>query len=84
MVHTRNFSVNLQQFWVNGDHSNSVMPEDEKVFFLGGGALVIVMCPPPVGIGLTDQQNIGGQWPLCSPPPVPASLKLEPANQYEF
>ena len=38
---------------------NAVMPEDEKLW---GGAMVKVgiICPPPVGIGLTDLPNIGG------------------------
>ena len=32
--------------------------------------MVGIICPPPVGIGLTDLPNIGG--PVA--PPVPASL----------
>ena len=32
--------------------------------------MVGIICPPPVGIGLTDLPNIGG----VSGPPVPASL----------
>ena len=35
----------------------------------------MTICPPPVGIGLTDLPNIGGrgQWPPLAPP-VPPSL----------
>ena len=35
------------------------MPEGEKLW---GGPVVMVgiICPPPVGIGLTDLPNIGG------------------------
>ena len=35
--------------------------------------MVGIICPPPVGIGLTDLPNIGG--PVAPPaPPVPAPL----------
>ena len=44
------------------------MPEGEKLW---GGPVVMVgiICPPPVGIGLTDLPNIGG----ASGPPGPPS-----------
>ena len=31
------------------------MPEGEKLFFWGGAVVMVgIICPPPVGIGLTD------------------------------
>jgi len=33
-----------------------------------------IICPPPVGIGLTDRPNIGGGAVVPLDPPVPASL----------
>ena len=45
------------------------MPEGEKYW----GVPVVIICPPPVGIGLTDLPNIGeASGPLG--PLVPASL----------
>ena len=48
------------------------MPEGEKLW---GGPVVMVgiICPPPVGIGLTDLPNIGGASGPPAPP-VPAAL----------
>ena len=37
--------------------------------------MVGIICPPPVGIGLTDLPNIGGGGPVApKAPPVPAPL----------
>ena len=50
------------------------MPEGEKLFLGGGGAVVIGgdNLPSLVRIGLSDLKNIGG-GPV-PPPPVPAPL----------
>ena len=53
-----------------------MLPEGEKLW---GGPVVMVgiICPPPVGIGLTDLPNIGG--PVAPPAPkVPAALTGTP------
>ena len=54
----------------------SVAGRGKSCFFGGGGLVAIsrIICPPPVGIGLTDLPNIGegASAPL---PPVPASLR---------
>ena len=48
------------------------MPEGEKLW--GGPVLMVgIICPPPVGIGLTDLPNIGGASGPPAPP-VPAPL----------
>ena len=40
--------------------------------------MVGIICPPPVGIGLTDLPNIGE--PVAPPdPPVPAPMKIRGA-----
>ena len=50
---------------------STVMPEGEKMW--GASSNRGIICPPPVGIGLTDLPNIGG--PVASLPP--ASLKYQ-------
>ena len=44
-----------------------------------------IICPPPVGIGLTDLPNIGGGAVVPLAPPVPASLyKIPLLSRYKL